>query len=464
MFLKVIEIPFIQLNLSSVMSAKVCVSYYHGATLCPHKRLSFLGVTSNESESNMAKNQEIDQKLEAEVQRQYEILSFGAVEIIPQDEFRAMLRDSIKNKKPLRVKCGIDPTGADIHLGHTIPYRKMRQFQDLGHIGIVIIGDYTASIGDPTGRNESRPPLSAELIQENTRKYMEQLYTVIDKNRTEVHFQSQWFGPATLRDVLAWAAQTTVAKLMSHDTFSERLAQGHSLALHELFYPVLQGIDSVYIKADVELGGTDQKFNVLMGRDYQRQQGQRPQVAILLPIITGTCGTQKMSKSLGNTIRILDEPFDQFGKIMSIPDALMLEYYQYLIRTDATDFEKVKHEIATGQLHPNEAKKRLASAVVAFFHGVEVGQQMRQQFEAVFAKGGIPDDTIEVETPLGTSLLDFLQEQGLVASKAEARRLITQNAVSFHEGEKIQKAETVIDSSFKGKVLKVGKRRFIKLK
>ncbi|MBP5297146.1 MAG: tyrosine--tRNA ligase, partial [Bacteriovoracaceae bacterium] len=235
---------------------------------------------------------------EAEFQKQWEHLTFGTVEITPRDEFALMLRNSIKTHTPLRIKCGIDPTGHEVHLGHLVPYRKMRQFEDFGHQGVVVIGDYTAQIGDPTGKNESRPALTAEQVKANAENYMAQIYTVLDPAKTEVRWQSEWFGKITLRDVLHWASETTLAKLLSHETFAQRLKVGASLGLHEFFYPVLQGMESVYIQADVELGGSDQKFNVLMGRDYQKNRKMRPQVAMLLPIITGTDGQQKMSKSL----------------------------------------------------------------------------------------------------------------------------------------------------------------------
>lgn len=404
-----------------------------------------------------------DPKVEAEVARQLEILKFGVTEITPEDEFVKMLRHSIATNTPLRVKCGIDPTAADVHLGHTVPYRKMRQFQDLGHIGVVIIGDYTASIGDPTGKNESRPPLSRDEIDFNAKRYMDQVYTVVNPDRTEVCFQSEWFAERDLKDILSWAAQTTVAKLLSHDTFKDRLAEGHPLALHELFYPVLQGIDSVYVKADVELGGSDQRFNVLMGRDYQKGAGVRPQVAMLLPIVTGTCGTQKMSKSLGNYIGILDAPFDKFGKVMSIPDSIMGEYWKYLSGVGENEYLEIVAGLEKGVLHPNETKKDLAQKIVAFFHGAEVGAQMRTQFEEVFKKGGVPDDapTYEIESPMG--VLNLLAEAGVVPSKAEGRRMITQGAVRFNDGDKISDQDFEINDSHKGQVLKVGKRKFLKL-
>ncbi len=411
----------------------------------------------------MQEQKQLDPAVEKEVQRQLEILSFGVSEITPQEDLVTMLRHSIANNQPLRVKCGIDPTATDVHLGHTVPYRKMRQFQDLGHTGVVIIGDYTASIGDPTGRNDSRPPLSHEQIKSNAARYMEQVYTVVDENRTEIRFQSEWFKDVSLRDVIGWAGQTTVAKLVSHDTFAKRLAEGHSLGLHELFYPVLQGIDSVYVKADVELGGTDQKFNVLMGRDYQKHAGLRPQVAMLLPIITGTCGTQKMSKSLGNTIGIMDEPFDKFGKTMSIPDSLMLEWWKYVGNVDAKTYAVIEAGLKDGSLHPNECKKRLGSAIVTFFHGEDVGLAMREQFENVFKNKQLPDDVADFKFERNQGLLDLMVAAQLVPSKAEARRMVAQNAVSIVDGDKLTSVEQKIDESFAGKVIKVGKRKFARL-
>jgi len=406
---------------------------------------------------------ELSSSEQAEFNRQLEVLEFGTLEITPRNEFDLMLKKSIKEGIPLRVKCGIDPTSSDVHLGHTVQYRKMRQFQDLGHIGVVIIGDYTASIGDPSGKDESRPPLSKADIELNARTYMDQIYTVLDKERTELFHQTEWFEETSLRDVLGWASQTTIAKLLGHETFRNRLDQGNSLALNELFYPVLQGIDSVYVKADVELGGSDQRFNVLMGRDYQKLENQRPQVAMLLPLLTGTCGSQKMSKSLGNYIGIYDEPFDKFGKIMSIPDDIMIEYYQYLGNLNQDEFFKVKKNIADGQLHPNEAKKQLASHIVSFFHGQEEGQNMREKFESVFKNKNVPDDVLEFEYTRGATLVDTVVNAGIFVSKGEVRRLIKQNAVGIVNGKKINDIAFLLDEGLSGKVVKFGKRKFVKL-
>lgn len=398
-----------------------------------------------------------------EVERQKQYLKFGVLEITPENEFDKMLGHSLETNTPLRVKCGIDPTGADVHLGHLVPYRKMRQFQDLGHRGVVIIGDYTASIGDPTGKVESRPALSREQIKKNTEKYMDQVYSVLDPEKTEIRYQSEWFEDKSLKEVLSWAAQTTVAKLLSHETFSERLENNHSLGLHELFYPVLQGVDSVFVKADVELGGSDQKFNVLMGRDYQRHAKMRPQVAMLLPIITGTCGTQKMSKSLGNYIGVLDQAFDKFGKVMSIPDQIMLEWYQYLSGISESDYRQLADNLKANKIHPNECKKDLAQMIVSFFHGQEQGQSCRLQFEEVFKKKALPDEVPEFQLVEGMNILDLLVASKMVSSKKEARRMIEQKAVGVVEGDKIEDVHLSIDQSFSGKVIKVGKRKFIRI-
>lgn len=404
-----------------------------------------------------------DIEIEKELDRQLKILKFGVVEITPEDEFVGMLRKSIETGVPLRVKCGIDPTSTDVHLGHLVPFRKMRLFQNLGHVGVVIIGDYTASIGDPTGKNESRPALSSDEIKKNAGDYMKQLYTVLDERKTEVCFQTEWFEDVTLKDVIDWTSQTTVAKMLGHETFRERLDSGNSLSLHEFLYPVLQGVDSVFVRADVEIGGTDQKFNILMGRDYQKWANQRPQVAMLGPLLTGTCGTQKMSKSLGNCIAILDQPFDKFGKIMSISDDLMIEYFKYVTEITHVEFDQIKNGLGKGDLHPNETKKKLAERVVSFFHGDDVALEMREKFENVFAKGKIPDDVQEFEFNRGDNIVTILWSAGIISSRGEGRRLIKQNAVGIVNAEKIKDPEFVPGETLVGKVIKVGKRKFVRL-
>lgn len=398
-----------------------------------------------------------------EFQRQWEKLSRGIVEITPEEEFSQMLKDSIEKNKPLRVKCGIDPTNTDIHIGHMVPYRKMREFQDLGHIGVVVIGDYTARIGDPTGKTESRPSLTEEEVKNNSKDYMEQVFSILDREKTEIRYQSEWFESVGLSKLLQWASETTVAKLMSHDTFKNRLETGESLSLHELFYPVLQGMDSVFIKSDIELGGSDQKFNVLMGRDYQRHRGLRPQVAVLMPLIMGTCGSQKMSKSLDNYIGVKSEPFDKFGKVMSIPDELMLNYALYASGFSSEERRSFKEDLESGRLHPNEAKKRLATSVVELYHGLEIALEMRGQFERVFAKKKLPDEVPEWKFSRGEKLVNEVVSSGLFKSNGEVRRLIKQGAVSIVDGKKIEETEFVLNEDFSGLVLKFGKRKFLKL-
>ena len=402
--------------------------------------------------------------LSQELTRQLEILEFGVVEITPRDEFVLALKESLRLAKPLRVKCGIDPTRVDIHLGHFVPYRKMRAFQDLGHQGVVVIGDYTAQIGDPSGRDESRKFLGADVVKENCRFYERQLLKVLDKEKTEFRYQSEWYENGRLTDVLSWAAQTTVAKLISHDTFRKRMAEGLSLGLHELFYPVLQGMDSVQVCADVELGGSDQKFNVLMGRDYQKNRGQRPQAAMLFPLVTGLDGHQKMSASLDNYIGVEDEAFDMFGKVMSIGDDLMLEYFKHLACLSPSEYRDKESQLQQNQIHPNEAKKQLAARIVDLFHGSGEGEQQRKQFERVFSKKKIPDDVPLYEYSLGDSLMEIIMTAHLLPSKSEVRRMLSQGGVGLVDGDKLTDEGQCFDQSCDGKVLKVGKRKFLKLK
>ena len=409
-----------------------------------------------------AMDKKSDSRIEEELYRQLEGLRFGTAEVVAEGEFVEMLRQSIATGQPLRVKCGIDPTSSDVHLGHAIPYGKMRQFQDFGHTGVVVIGDYTASIGDPSGRDESRKALDFAQVRDNTASYMEQISAIVGR-KTEIRYQSEWFEGIGLRDVISWAAGTTVAKLLGHESFKKRIDENRPLSLHELLYPVLQGIDSVYVKADVELGGTDQRFNVLMGRDYQRERGERPQSAMLLPLLTGTCGHRKMSKSLGNTIRILDEPFDKFGKVMSIPDDLLIEYSTHFGAMDAASLAALDRKLQSGELHPNEAKKRLACRVVELFHGGATAKEMRRRFESVFREKGVPEDVPEFRWTDDIQVDDLLLSVGLVPSKKEARRLVVQGAVGVVDGERVADEHFVFTRSSRGSVVKVGKRKFVRL-
>jgi len=298
-----------------------------------------------------------------DIQKQIEIIKQGVEEIIPEKELVEKLKKSEETNIPLRIKYGIDPTASDVHIAHMVPVKTMRRFQDLGHIGVIIIGDYTAQIGDPTGKNESRPHLSAEEVRQNAKKYMEQLYYVLDKDKTEVRYQSEWFGPMQLSEFISILGKFTLAQVMAHDTFRRRYEEGLPFGLHEMMYPILQAYDSVAIKADVELGATEQKFNILAGRDMQRYFNMPEQVAVLMPILIGTDGVEKMSKSLGNYIAIFDSPEDKYGKIMSIPDKLIENYFFYAAFASPEEINAVKDELKQG-VNPKLIKQKLARRVV----------------------------------------------------------------------------------------------------
>lgn len=383
-------------------------------------------------------------------------------EIIPLEEMVAKLEKSAKTGTPLRIKFGIDPTGYDVHLGHLVPIRKMRDFQDLGHIGVIIIGDFTAQIGDPTGRDESRPPLTHEEIIANSERYMDQLYTVLKPEQTEVRYQSEWFGGMGMADVLKLMGKFTLAQFMAHDTFRNRFEQGLALGMHEIMYPILQGYDSVAIRSDVELGATEQKFNILCGRDMQRHFGQEQQVAVLSPILTGTDGANKMSKSLNNYIAVFDPPNEKFGKVMSIPDSLLLNYYKYAANSDEEVLEEVKRELAAGT-NPMLLKKRLAREIVGFYHGDQSAIEAQAAFEKVFSQREIPDDITEFAVAEDrVRIVKLLTESGLCESGGEAKRLIQGGGVTL-DGEKVGSPDAEIEIA-DGTVLRAGKRKFIRLR
>ncbi len=383
-------------------------------------------------------------------------------EIIPLEDLLAKLESSAQTGTPLRVKFGIDPTGYDVHLGHLVPIRKMRDFQDLGHIGVIIIGDFTAQIGDPTGRDESRPPLTHEQILANSEKYMEQLYTVLKPEQTEVRYQSEWFEPMGMSDVLKLMGKFTLAQFMAHDTFRTRFEQGLALGLHELMYPILQGYDSVAVRSDVELGATEQKFNILCGRDMQRHFGQPQQVAVLSPILTGTDGVNKMGKSLNNYIAVFDPPGEKFGKVMSIPDTLLLNYFKYAANADEEVLAEVKNELAKGT-NPMLLKKRLAREIVGFYHGAEAANEAQKGFEQLFSQREIPAEMPEYLVPGSpVRIAKLLTDSGLCATGGEAKRLIQGGGVSI-DGTRVDSSEAEIEIR-DGMVLRAGKRKFLRLK
>ena len=374
----------------------------------------------------------------------------GASEIISIEELKNKLEISVKESRPLKIKAGFDPTAPDLHLGHTVLLRKLRQFQDLGHTVIFLIGDFTARIGDPTGQNKSRPPMSDEEIKKNSSTYKSQVYKILDPAKTEVVFNNDWFSKMSIFDVFELLKHSTASQILARADFKKRIKQNIDIRTNEFIYPLLQAYDSVYLRADVELGGTDQKFNLLLGRELQRDFGQPEQVVIMLPLLEGTDGVNKMSKSLGNYIGISEGPSQIFGKVMSISDELMFRYYELL--TDE-DLAQVK------SAHPKEAKERLAYLLVSQYHGPSEALKAKDEFSKVFkgkeAPSGIPEYKINQEI----KILELLHLGGLVKSKNEARRLIIQGAVSFNE-QKITDENFLVSGSG---VIKAGSRRFLKV-
>lgn len=384
-------------------------------------------------------------------------------EIIPEDDLIKKLKKAQQTGTQLRVKYGIDPTGYDVHIGHMVPIRKMRDFQDLGHIGVIVIGDFTAQIGDPTGLDEARKALSAEEVKQNASKYMEQLYRILDPKKTEVRWQSEWFKKMTLEDVINLLSKFTFAQLMAHETFRKRYETGKPLSLHEIMYPILQAYDSVAINADIELGASEQKFNILAGRELQRMLGMEPQVAILSPILLGTDGKEKMSKSLNNYIAIFDSPEEKYGKIMSIPDSAIITYFKLATNLSLEEIKEIEHTLKSGKENPKNIKMRLAREIVTLYDGKEAAQKAEEHFQKVFSEKKIPDKLPEYTTNKEKYwIVKLLADAGLVKSNSEARRLITQGAVTIN-GKKIKDTDVEIQV-IDGMVIQVGKLRFCKIK
>jgi tyrosyl-tRNA synthetase len=388
---------------------------------------------------------------------QVEVLSKGISELISEDQLIALISKSIADSAPLTVKAGFDPSSPDIHLGHTVLLNKLRQFQNFGHKVVFIIGDATARIGDPTGRNKLRPRLSEEEIKANAKTYQEQAYKVLIPELTETIYNNYWFGVMGFADMMDLASRVTVSQIIQRDDFQKRLASKAPLSLLELFYPLMQGYDSVKIKADIELGGTDQKFNLLMGRELQKEYGQKPQAVMMLPLLVGLDGKQKMSKSLGNHIGIEDAPNDMFGKIMSISDKQMIEYYQLLTDIDG---EAVQKSIDNQSKHPKAAKEDLAGLITARYHSPEDAVRALDNFRNVFSKGNQPDEIKQISAQSGMTLLKLLIETAAVKSGGEARRLISQNAVAIN-GEVKTDPNEITSLSATPTILKVGKRNYL---
>ncbi|MGA1846438.1 tyrosine--tRNA ligase [Deferribacter abyssi] len=395
------------------------------------------------------------------IEEQLKLICRGTEEIIVEAELKKKLERAIKENKPLRIKAGFDPTAPDLHLGHTVLIQKLKHFQDLGHQVIFLIGDFTGMIGDPTGKSETRKALTREDVLKNAETYKEQVFKILDPEKTEVAFNSSWMDKMTSYDMIKLASKYTVARMLERDDFSKRYAAKKPISIHEFLYPLVQGYDSVALKADVELGGTDQKFNLLVGRELQRDYGQEPQIAITMPILEGLDGVQKMSKSLGNYVGITEDPFTMFSKIMSISDELMFRYYLLLSDKSEDEIEKMKVNIKNGILHPMEAKKQLAAEIVTRFHSTEDAKNAREKFEALFSKKEIPDDIPEFVLHKGMKLIDIIKEVKFAASNSEIRRLANQGAI-YIDGVRV---EDIYKELGEGEfILKVGKKKFARIK
>ncbi len=393
---------------------------------------------------------------------QYEILTENAAEVITEDEFKKKLEKSVAENKPLRCKLGIDPSAPDLHLGHAVVLHKLRQFQELGHHIIIILGDFTGMIGDPTGRSEMRRQLSVEEVTANARTYQEQIFNILDADKTEMVFNSEWLAKLNFADVIKLASTLTVARMMEREDFGKRYQDNVAIGIHEFFYPLMQGYDSIAINADIEFGATEQKFNLLMGRHLQREYGHEPQVAFTMPILVGTDGVQKMSKSLGNYVGITEEPDQIYGKIMSISDDLMPEYYRLATSLSTSEIDTILDQINNNSIHPRDAKMRLAREIVSLYHGHSKAEEAEKQFQQVFQKKEMPSemDAFSFNAPVG--IVKVMVESGLAPSKSEARRLIEQNGVKI-DGETVGSIDLELTEK-KEQVIQVGKRRFARVK
>lgn len=398
------------------------------------------------------------------IEEEVELLSRGCEEIFPTGELAAKLRKAREENRPLRVKLGIDPTATDLHLGHLIPVLKLRQFQELGHHAVLIIGDYTATVGDPTGRNKARPQLSHSEVLENASTYTDQVFKILDPDKTEVVYNGTWFAKMTFNEVIRLLANMTLARMLEREDFSTRMREQLPISLHELVYPLMQGYDSAMIRSDVELGGIDQKFNILVGRDVQREMGMEPQVGVCNPILLGLDGNEKMSKSLGNTIWLNDPPSEMFGKTMSIPDTLMRMYFELITLVPLGEIDQIQESVKAGTLHPRDAKRRLAKEVVSRFYDSEAAEEADAQFMKVFARGELPDELPKLSISTDDIengriwIINLIKQAGFASSNGEARRLVEQGGVRLNQ--QVIDDPTAECEVEEGMVLQVGKRRF----
>ena len=388
------------------------------------------------------------------VDEQLAYLKKGTAEIIPEDELKAKLANSLKTGDPLRVYLGVDPTAPDLHLGHTVVLRKLKHFQDLGHTAVFLVGDFSAMIGDPTGVSETRPSLTREQVDANAKTYLDQVFKILDRDKTEVRYNSEWLGKMSAGDVVRLCSHYRLARMLEREDFRSRLEKGHPISVHELLYPLLTAFDAVSLKSDVELGATEQKFNLLVHREIQREYGLPGQAIVTMPILVGLDGQRKMSKSLGNYVGITEAPNEIFGKIMSIPDDLMWSYWELVTDRTPGEIQALKKEVAAGALHPMDAKMRLAQEVIAGFHGDGAARKAAENFQRIFRDRQAPEEAPTSKVPLGAAkkLVALLVELQLVPSKSEAIRLIEQGGVEI-DGARVDDARKEIDLSRAGEFL-----------
>ncbi len=397
------------------------------------------------------------------VKEQLELIRRGAVEIIPEEELIKKLERSIKKNKPLRIKMGFDPTAPDIHLGHTVGIRKLKQFQELGHKVVLIIGDYTGMVGDPSGRSETRPQLSYDEVRKNAETYQIQFFKILDKKKTEVHFNGEWFSKMSFQEVMSLASKFTLARILERDDFAERYKEQSPISLHELFYPVMQGYDSVAIKADLEIGATEQKFNLLTARQIQEQYSQEPQIILTLPVLPGIDGVQRMSKSTGNYIGIDEPPEEIYGKIMSIPDELIFPYFELLTDTPEDELKKIKKDLEKKEVNPMSWKKKLGSEIVKLYHNQKEAEKAQAEFEKVFSKKELPEkiDEKTFEYPEKEIWIPYAcTASGLATGTAEAVRLIQQGGL-YIDNERVENVNEKIPVDGKRRLFRYGKRKFL---
>ncbi len=399
------------------------------------------------------------------VREQIERIRLGSEEVLPEDELVRKLERSLKSGTPLRVKMGFDPSAPDIHLGHAVGLRKLRTFQDLGHFVVLIVGDYTGMVGDPTGRSATRPKLSLEEVRENAKTYLRQLFKVVDESRSEVRWNGEWFSKMSFMEVMELASRFTVARMLERDDFEKRYKGGQPISIHEFFYPIMQGYDSVAVRSDVEVGGTDQKFNLLMGRALQEAHGQEPQVILTTPILEGLDGVQRMSKSTGNYIGVSEPPREMFGKVMSIPDTLILRYYELAAAADPAELESARRRLEVEKANPREVKASLARRIVGLYHSENAAREASDEFDRMFRHGAAPDDmpefTLAAEAE-GLPVIRALSEAGLVSSNGEARRFIRQRAVRV-DGAKLEDELEVLPVRPEPYRIQVGKRTWARI-